>query len=78
MFTNEFNPEESVTTVLDETATFADVELIIGDDGVYIRQFSKDDGTADLIMLSHKMFRDMLQAMNHTEGFFITKYNQDP
>lgn len=76
MFTNEFDFEETVTTVLDETASYADVELVIADEGVYIRQFSKQDGTADLIMLSHKMFKDMLEALNHSEGFFVTKYNQ--
>ena len=74
MFTNEFDAEETVSTILDEAGDYADVELVIADEGVYIRQFSKQDGTADLIMLSHKMFKDMLEALNHPEGFFITKY----
>ena len=80
MFTNEFdwdNGSASITTILDETGSQQDVQLIIADDGVYIRQFPDDDWKpADLICLTHKMFYDMVEALNHTEGFFVTKYTK--
>jgi hypothetical protein len=78
MFTNEIEFDHTVTTVLDEYADYADVELVIDDAGVFIRQFPEaDDKPADLVCMSHKMFKDMIEALNHTEGFFVTKYNKD-
>jgi len=77
MFTNEFQWDASVTTVLDETGEFQDVELIIEDAGVYIRQWTENDGQpADLICMTHKMFKDMVEALNHPEGFYQTRYKK--
>lgn len=79
MFTNEFEFDSTVTTIMDETGKREDVHLIIDDEGVWIRQFPENQNApADLIMLSHKMFKDMIEALQHTEGFFVTKYNKDP
>jgi hypothetical protein len=75
MFTNEFEWEASITTVMDETGEYQDVELIIEDDGVYIRQFpEKDNVPADLICMTHKMFKDMVEALKLPEGFYQTRY----
>ena len=77
MFTNEFEFDATVTTVLDESGTYQEVELIIEDDTVYIRQFAeKDNQPADLIEMTPKMFYDMLEALNQTEGFYVTKYKR--
>lgn len=77
MFTNEFEYNATITTVLDESGIYQDVELIIEDDVVYIRQFSKEENRpSDLIEMSPKMFYDMLEALNQTEGFFVTKYKK--
>lgn len=77
MFTNEFDFEATVTTVLDETGQYQDVELIIDDAGVFIRQYPEKEGAApDLIILTHKMFYDMVEALQHTEGFYVTRYNR--
>lgn len=78
MFTNEIEWDHTVTTVIDETGQYTDVELIIDDAGVFIRQFSQDDRMpADLICMSHKMFNEILEALNHTEGFYTTKYIEE-
>lgn len=77
MFTNEIKWDHTVTTIMDETGEYTDVELTIDDDGVFLRQFPEDDRIpADLISMSHKMFKDMLEALNQSEGFFITKYDK--
>ena len=72
MFTNEFEFDSTVTTVMDESNEFEDVELIIGEDVVYIRQFNDDkrETSYDLIAISPKMFSDLLNALNFTEGMF--------
>lgn len=75
MFTNEFDFDATVTTVMDETAEYEDVELTIEEDVVYIRQFPKNENiAADLITMTPKMFRDLLEAMNMPEGFYKTIY----
>ena len=77
MFTNEFEWDASITTVMDETGKLEDVELIIEDDMVYIKQWTeKDDLVADLICLTPKMFSDMIEALNQKEGFYITRYKR--
>lgn len=73
MFTNEFEFNETVTTILDETAQFADVQLVISDNLVSIKQVNEDDAV-DLVLLTPKMFKDLLEAMNLPEGFYKTKY----
>ena len=77
MFTNEFEWDHTVTTIMDETAQYTDVELVIDDAGVFLRQFPEDDSKpADLICLTHKMFYDMLESLKLPEGFYVTKYNK--
>lgn len=77
MFTNEFEWDASVTTIMDETGKVQDVELIIEDDRVYIKQWTLNDHMpADLIELTPKMFSDMIEALNQTEGFYITRYKR--
>ena len=77
MFTNEFEHDATITTVLDEKGKHEDVELIISDDIVYIRQYNDDtkDGY-ELIAMSPKMFSDLITALNQAEGFFVTAYKK--
>ena len=73
MFSNEFNPDDTVTTILDESGQYEDVEVVIDEDGVIIRQYVEDFGWYDTIYLTHKMFSDMKESMNQPEGFFKTR-----
>ena len=77
MFSNEIEWDHTVTTVLDETGQYTDVELVIDDAGVFLRQFP-DEGKADLICMTHKMFRDMIAALDESQGFFQTRYRKSP
>jgi len=77
MFTNEFEMDATITTILDETATHSDVQLIIGDDAVYIRQNEHDEAPpGDVIEMTPKMFSDMIAALELSEGLFVTKYKK--
>jgi len=73
MFTNEFEFDGTITTVLDETGKHNDIELLICDSGVYIRQFDYDTESYDMIMMTHKMYYDLIESKNHPEGFYLTK-----
>lgn len=79
MITNEFEFDSTITTILDEEGKLEDVQLIIGDDVVYIRQFNDQiAGTDvyDLIEMSPKMFQDMITALSLADGAFVTRYKR--
>lgn len=73
MFTNEFDFDKTITTILDESGELPDVQLTILDDLVTIKQVGEDEAI-DLVLLTPKMFKDLLEAMSLPEGFYKTKY----
>lgn len=76
MFTNEVGWDRTVTTVMDESGANSDVRLIIKDSGVMIHQYDEEGDEEDTIFMTHKMFKDLIEALNHEEGFYKTKYNK--
>jgi hypothetical protein len=72
MFTNEFEFDATVTTILDETGDHDDVQVHIDDGGVFIRQFNENTNKYDLIVMTHKMFNEFLAAMRTPEGTYRT------
>ena len=70
MFTNEFEYDSTITTILDSSAKWPDVELIIDDAGVYIRQYSEKKNSYDLIVMTPRMFHELMIAMKTTSGAF--------
>jgi spermidine synthase len=72
MFTNEFEFDATVTTILDENGDHDDVQVHIDDGGVFIRQFNENTDKYDLIVMTHKMFYEFLAAMRTTEGTYRT------
>jgi hypothetical protein len=72
MFTNEIEFDETVTTVLDDSGTHEDVQLYIDDNEVYMRQWNEVRNRHELIVMSHKMFQELLEAMKLPAGAYIT------
>lgn len=77
MFTNEFDFDATITTILDETDECDDVQIVIDDHGVFIRQFNEVHDKYDLIVLSHMMFQEFLVAMKTTEGAYKTFFKKN-
>jgi hypothetical protein len=73
MFTNEFEFDETVTTIMDETAEYEDVHVMITDDQVFIRQWDDDREKYEIICMSPKMFFELQEAMKHPAGLFIVE-----
>jgi hypothetical protein len=71
MFTNEIEFDETVTTVLDESGTHEDVQLYIDDNEVYIRQWNELRNRHELVVMSHRMFQELLEAMKHPAGAYV-------
>lgn len=74
MFTVEMDHEEITVTVLDNEGNWDDVELILYDDVIYIRQFDEQEGHMQMIAMSPQMFGELMLSMKHPEGSYLTKY----
>lgn len=76
MFTNEFDYDATVTTILDEDGELDDVQINIDDHGVFIRQFNEVTNKYDLIVMTHLMFQEFLVAMKTTEGAYRAYFRE--
>ena len=70
MFTNEFDFDETVTTIMDEGADYEDVQVMITDEQVFIRQWDDDREKYEVICMSPKMFYELQEAMQRPVGMF--------
>lgn len=68
MFTVEYETDSSIVTSLDETDSFEDVQLIIGEDVVYIRQWNEDTDRFAVLLISYQQLLDLAASLNTTEG----------
>mgnify|MGYP000131501524 CR=1 FL=1 len=76
MFQNEIDFEETITTLLDDGGQYEDVQLIIDDNEVFMRQWNESIQRYDLLVMSHRMFVELQQALNHTEGLFRVEFER--
>lgn len=76
MFSNEFDFDETVTTIMDETAEYEDVHVMITDDQVFIRQWDDDREKYEIICMSPKMFFELQEAMKHPAGLFMVELSK--
>lgn len=73
MFTNEFEFEETITTILDDTGQYEDVQIFIDGNEVYIRQWNESSQRHELIGMTHDMFKEFIIALNCSEGTYVTR-----
>ena len=73
MFTNEFDFEETVITILDDNGVHEDIQIYLDDNEVYIRQWNERKQIYDLIVMSPKMFFEIMEAMKRPEGAYIVR-----
>lgn len=71
MFSNEIEASYTITTLMDETAEHEDVQVIIDDECVMIRQWNEDVMAYDLITMSHNMYFEMIESRKQPAGFFV-------
>ena len=72
MWTNEFEPDRTITTILDESAEVPDVIVTVDEHGyVSIEQYDSEVPTlSNLVVMPPDMFAEFLQALNSSEGAF--------
>ena len=73
MFTNEFEYDYSITTLMDDKGEHEDVHLIITDEGlVHVRQWDEQRQRFDVVTMSADMFLELREALQKPEGMFKT------
>jgi hypothetical protein len=73
MFTNEQKFDESLTVVMDETAEYEDIHLIITDEEVFLRQWDDDCDRYEIIVMTHKMFFELQEALKKPDGIYYVQ-----
>lgn len=73
MFTNEFEFDETIITVLDDRGVYEDVQIYLDENEVYVRQWNERKQVYDLIVMSPKMFFEIIEAMKCPEGAYLMK-----
>jgi hypothetical protein len=76
MFTIETEWDELGIRILDQTGQYEDVEFLIYDDVVYIRQWDEDLEQHYIITLSPQQFEELTYAMNLPEGAYVVDRRQ--
>lgn len=73
MFTIEMEWDETAITILDQRGEYEDVQFLIYDDIVYIRQWDEDMQRHVLIAMSPEMFDELVVASELPEGSYMLK-----
>jgi len=77
MFTVEFDQDETLITVMDDTGELEDVSALLYDDYCHFRQWNEKLQKFDVISLKPEMYVKLMQAWNLPEGTYelITKHS---
>jgi hypothetical protein len=73
MFTIEMQWDELSIRILDQTGEHEDVEFLVYDDIVYIRQWDEDLEKHILIAMSPIMFDELVASTELPEGSYMLK-----
>lgn len=74
MITVEFDMDETLITVLDNTGEFEDVSVLLYDDYVHIRQYNSKIDRFDVITMKPEMYLKIMKAWKLPEGTFDLDY----
>lgn len=68
MFTVEYEFDAAIVTSLDELGEYEDVQLIIGSDMVYMRQWDETLDKFVVLAMSYQQLLDLAASLNTQEG----------
>lgn len=70
MFTVEMDWDEVAINVLDETAQHEDVQCLMYEDVVYIRQWNDRENRYNTVAMTNEMFDELQLSFNEGEGAY--------
>jgi len=76
MFTIEFEDDETLITVMDNSGELEDVSALLYDDYCHFRQWNEKRQRFDVITLKPEMYLKLMKAWNLEEGTYdiVTVY----
>jgi len=72
MFSVEFDHDEVLITIVDDTNDCEDVIVNSFDDIVYIRQWDEDINRMQSIAMTPKMWEELMTSIHSSEGVYIS------
>jgi hypothetical protein len=73
MFSVEMDKKTSEIKVICDDNLYPDLEVIIGDAEVFIRQYDEKTDSCDVVRISNKMFAELWLSLDKEEGNYRTK-----
>jgi hypothetical protein len=70
MFTIEFDMDETLITVMDNSGELEDVGALLYDDYCHIRQWNEKKQMFDVITMTPEMYLKLMKAFNLEEGAY--------
>ena len=73
MITIEFDMDETLVTVMDDTGELEDVSALLYDDYCHFRQWNEKNQGFDVITLTPEMYLKLMKAWTLPEGAYTLK-----
>lgn len=70
MITVEFDMDETLITIMDNTGELEDVGALLYDDYCHIRQYNPKTDRYDVITMTPEMYLKLMKAFNLSEGAY--------
>ncbi len=77
MFTIENDMGDTIITILDETAEWEDVQVVMSDTHVFIRQWCNNKKAHEIIAMTPHMYYKLMQAWNLPDGAYTINYEDE-
>ena len=76
MITVEFDMDESVITIMDDTGELDDVSALLYNDYCHIRQWNEKKQMFEVITLTSEMYYKLMKAFHLPEGAYILDHQE--
>jgi len=77
MYTVEMDHDITKVVSLDESGQFEDVEVILDDEYVYLRQLDDEMSSYEMVIMTYKQFIQIFAAMKSPEGVYKLETQTD-
>jgi len=71
MITVEFDMDETLITIMDDTGELDDAQVLMYDDYVHIRQWNEKTYRFDVITMKPEMYLKLMKAFQLPEGVYV-------
>lgn len=76
MITIEFDMDETLITILDDTGELEDVGALLYDDYCHLRQWNEKEQKYDVVTLTAKMYFSLMKSFELPEGAYLVDFSE--